>query len=140
MIHIRFVQIDIVIYFRTNTISLENLFATYLEYQHPMVLCGTALGNINGSILIKYLNCYMITIIIIFKKVYISSNNVIVYINSYESGILEDPAAHPPAGIFQMTVDPEEAPDTPEIITLSFEKGIYVLCLYFYLKYSCMNK
>lgn len=43
---------------------------------------------------------------------------------SYESGILEDPAAHPPEGIYQMTTDPEKAPDTPEILTVTFQEGV----------------
>lgn len=43
---------------------------------------------------------------------------------SYESGILENPATHPPEGIFQMTTDPEKAPDTPELITVGFKSGI----------------
>lgn len=42
---------------------------------------------------------------------------------SYESGILEDPAAEPPAGIYQMTVDPEKASDTKDSIVISFKGG-----------------
>ncbi|ORX61590.1 argininosuccinate synthase [Hesseltinella vesiculosa] len=40
---------------------------------------------------------------------------------SYEAGILEDPN-----DMWKLTVDPEEAPNTPERITISFEKGIPV--------------
>jgi argininosuccinate synthase len=42
---------------------------------------------------------------------------------SYEGGILEDPWAGPPAGMFRMTADPEEAPDEPELVTIRFNKG-----------------
>jgi len=42
---------------------------------------------------------------------------------SYEGGVLEDPWADPPQGMFRMTVDPEEAPDQPETMTIGFEKG-----------------
>lgn len=42
---------------------------------------------------------------------------------SYEGGILEDPWADPPEGMFRMTADPEQAPDTPETLTLRFEGG-----------------
>ncbi|XP_068239157.1 argininosuccinate synthase [Palaemon carinicauda] len=42
---------------------------------------------------------------------------------SYESGILENPATFPPEGIFQMTVDPEKAPDTPQMMTINFKEG-----------------
>ena len=42
---------------------------------------------------------------------------------SYEGGILEDPWAAPPAGMFRLTTDPEDAPDEPEWVTIGFEKG-----------------
>ncbi len=42
---------------------------------------------------------------------------------SYEGGVLEDPWAPPPAGMFRMTTDPEDAPDTPEHVTIAFEQG-----------------
>ncbi|MCP3958472.1 MAG: argininosuccinate synthase [bacterium] len=42
---------------------------------------------------------------------------------SYEGGILEDPWAGPPEGMFRMTTDPEDAPDEPEHVTIRFEKG-----------------
>ncbi len=42
---------------------------------------------------------------------------------SYEGGVLEDPWTPPPPGMFRMTVDPEEAPDHPELVTIGFEAG-----------------
>jgi argininosuccinate synthase len=42
---------------------------------------------------------------------------------SYEGGVLEDPWAGPPKGMFRMTVDPEDAPNEPEYITIGFEAG-----------------
>ena len=39
---------------------------------------------------------------------------------SYEGGVLEDPWVSPPAGMFRMTVDPESAPDEPEVVTVAF--------------------
>ncbi|XP_076059071.1 argininosuccinate synthase isoform X2 [Oratosquilla oratoria] len=45
---------------------------------------------------------------------------------SYESGVLEDPWSHPPPGIMTMTTNPEDAPDTSDIITIHFEKGLPV--------------
>ncbi len=42
---------------------------------------------------------------------------------SYEGGVLEDPWAPPPDGMFRWTVDPEKAPDTPEWVTIGFEEG-----------------
>ncbi|KAJ2782326.1 argininosuccinate synthetase [Coemansia javaensis] len=42
---------------------------------------------------------------------------------SYEAGILEDPNVTPPKDMWKLTVDPEDAPDTPERITITFSAG-----------------
>lgn len=42
---------------------------------------------------------------------------------SYEGGVLEDPWVAPPKGMFRMTVDPWEAPDMMETLSIEFEKG-----------------
>ena len=42
---------------------------------------------------------------------------------SYEGGILEDPWAEPPAKMFQLTNDPEAAPDVPLALEIAFERG-----------------
>ncbi len=42
---------------------------------------------------------------------------------SYEGQILEDPAAEPEEDMWLWTTSPEKAPDTPEYITIGFEKG-----------------
>jgi len=42
---------------------------------------------------------------------------------SYESGILENPATHAP-DLWQMTVSPKDAPDTPEVLTIEFAGGV----------------
>jgi len=42
---------------------------------------------------------------------------------SYEGGILEDPWAAPPRDMFRMTVNPEDAPDEAETVTIRFERG-----------------
>ncbi|CZR61064.1 ARG1 Argininosuccinate synthetase [Phialocephala subalpina] len=43
---------------------------------------------------------------------------------SYEAGILEDPDVTAPEDMWKLTVDPLNAPDTPEDFTLVFEKGL----------------
>jgi argininosuccinate synthase len=43
---------------------------------------------------------------------------------SHEGGPLEDPAFEPEPSMFKLTVDPQLAPDTPEYVTIDFEKGI----------------
>ncbi len=45
---------------------------------------------------------------------------------SIEGGLLENPAFHPPEDIYAWTVSPLEAPDTPEVVQISFEKGVPV--------------
>jgi len=42
---------------------------------------------------------------------------------SYEGGVLEDPWAAPPKGMWRLTVDPEDAPDEPEEVVVAFERG-----------------
>jgi len=42
---------------------------------------------------------------------------------SSEGKVLEDPAEDAPTYVYQRTVNPEDAPDTPEYIEVGFEKG-----------------
>ncbi|HEX2154936.1 MAG TPA: argininosuccinate synthase [Acidimicrobiia bacterium] len=42
---------------------------------------------------------------------------------SYEGGVLEDPWSPPPPGMFRLTSDPEDAPDEPQYVTVTFEAG-----------------
>jgi argininosuccinate synthase len=43
--------------------------------------------------------------------------------SSSEGKILEDPALEPEPYVFQRTIDPEDAPDTPTYINVGFDKG-----------------
>lgn len=45
---------------------------------------------------------------------------------SYEGGILEDPAVEPPEDMFLLTRSPQNAPDRPTTVEISFAKGIPV--------------
>ncbi|MDR1397323.1 MAG: argininosuccinate synthase [Desulfarculales bacterium] len=51
-----------------------------------------------------------------------SSDRNLLHI-SFEAGILEDPWLEPPEEMYLLSVSPEKAPDTPEIITVDFERG-----------------
>ncbi len=42
---------------------------------------------------------------------------------SSEGKVLEDPGQEPPAYVWQRTVDPEHAPNTPEMVEIGFERG-----------------
>ena len=45
---------------------------------------------------------------------------------SIECGALEDPMTPPPSDAFQITADPQTAPDKPEKVTIEFEHGVPV--------------
>ena len=45
---------------------------------------------------------------------------------SIEGGKLEDPSYHTPEEIYLWTVSPEQAPDSPETISITFSKGVPV--------------
>jgi len=45
---------------------------------------------------------------------------------SHEGGPLEDPSFEPEASMFKLSVDPMDAPDTPEKVTIEFEAGVPV--------------
>jgi argininosuccinate synthase len=43
--------------------------------------------------------------------------------SSSEGKVLEDPAEEPPPYVYMRTIAPEEAPDTPTVVTIGFKKG-----------------
>lgn len=45
---------------------------------------------------------------------------------SHEGGILEDPALEPEKAMFLFSVDPEDAPDEPEVVKIEFAQGVPV--------------
>jgi argininosuccinate synthase len=55
------------------------------------------------------------------KKIYSRDRNL--WHISHEGGVLEDPGQSPPKDLFLLTTDPADAPNTPEIVTIGFEKG-----------------
>ena len=50
---------------------------------------------------------------------------------SYEAGVLEDPSKPPPKGLWKLTLDPENAPEQGEDVSIIFEKGIPVALSFF---------
>src|SRR5437868_10483113 len=55
------------------------------------------------------------------EKIY--SRDANIWHLSHEGGILEDPAQAPPADLFMLSATPENAPDTPEMVAIEFERG-----------------
>ena len=55
------------------------------------------------------------------EKIYSHDRNI--WHLSHEGGILENPASEPEESMFELTVAPERAPDTPEYVEVAFERG-----------------
>ena len=77
--------------------------------------------------LIQYAQQENIPIQMASKKSYSSEKSYSIDKNimhtSYEGGILEDCSAEPEESMFLWTNSPEKAPDTPEYVSITFEKG-----------------
>jgi argininosuccinate synthase len=56
------------------------------------------------------------------KSIYSRDRNI--WHLSHEGGILEDPWMEPEKEMFQLTVDPQDAPDEPEYVEIDFQEGI----------------
>jgi len=70
---------------------------------------------------IEYATRYKIPIAQTEKDIYSRDRNI--FHLSHEGGLLEDPWNEPEADMFQLSVDPEDAPDDPEYVEVGFEKG-----------------
>jgi argininosuccinate synthase len=81
-------------------------------------------GFQSRSDLIAYAARHKIPITATKEKPYSMDRNLMHI--SYEGGILEDPWAEPPPGIFILTRAPEDAPDKPVYIEIDFASGIPV--------------
>ena len=70
---------------------------------------------------IDYAKAHNVPVVATKEKIY--SRDANLWHLSHEGGVLEDPNAEPPKDLFVLTVDPEDAPDTPETVTILFEQG-----------------
>jgi argininosuccinate synthase len=70
---------------------------------------------------IAYAEKYGIPVPVTAEKPYSMDANLLHI--SYEGGVLEDPWTGPPASMFKMTVDPKDAPDEAEFVTVGYEAG-----------------
>src|SRR5688500_1004867 len=55
------------------------------------------------------------------EKIYSRDRNL--WHISHEGGVLEDPAQGPPKDVFMLSTDPQDAPDSPEDVTIGFLAG-----------------
>ena len=70
---------------------------------------------------IAYAKAHNVPITATKEKIYSRDRNI--WHISHEGGVLEDPAAAPPADLFMLSVSPEDAPDEAEEVTIGFDKG-----------------
>jgi argininosuccinate synthase len=70
---------------------------------------------------IDYANERQIPITASREKIYSHDRNI--WHLSHEGGILEDPASEPEESMFELTVAPENAPDKPEYVEVTYEQG-----------------
>lgn len=71
--------------------------------------------------MLEYARAHGIEVPVTLKKPYSCDRNLLHL--SFEGGVLEDPWAEPPADMFQLTVDPADAPGTPTCVEVDFEQG-----------------
>ncbi|MBL6989858.1 MAG: argininosuccinate synthase [Bacteriovoracaceae bacterium] len=74
--------------------------------------------------LINYAKKHGIEVKSTIKKSYSEDENILHI--SHESGILDDPAQAAPEEVYSWTTNPQEAPDTPTEISITFKDGIAV--------------
>jgi len=70
---------------------------------------------------IAYAELHKIPVAATRDKIYSRDRNI--WHISHEGGILEQPAAAPPADVFMLTTAPENAPNEPEEVTIGFLNG-----------------
>ncbi|MFZ4794669.1 MAG: argininosuccinate synthase [Blastocatellia bacterium] len=70
---------------------------------------------------IDYANERQIPITASREKIYSHDRNI--WHLSHEGGILEDPASEPEESMFELSVSPENAPDKPEYVEVTYECG-----------------
>jgi len=71
--------------------------------------------------LINYAKEHDIHVPVTAKKPYSMDRNLLHI--SFEGGVLEDPWNAPPEDMFTLSCSPEDAPDTPEEVTIDFVRG-----------------
>ncbi len=71
--------------------------------------------------LIEYAKAHGIAVPVTAAKPYSMDRNLLHI--SYEGGVLEDPWNEAPEDMYKLTVDPRRAPDEPESVEITFDKG-----------------
>ncbi len=89
---------------------------------HIKIIAPWREWNLNSrTSLMEFAKKYGIPVPTTRKNPYSTDRNMLHI--SYEGGALEDPWEQPPEEMFTLTVSPKDAPDTPESVEITFEKG-----------------
>lgn len=70
---------------------------------------------------LEYAAAHQVPVSSTLKSIYSRDRNL--WHLSHEGGLLEDPWAEPEESMYQITVAPEDAPNTPEYVEITFEEG-----------------
>lgn len=70
---------------------------------------------------LEYAAAHQVPVSSTLKSIYSRDRNL--WHLSHEGGLLEDPWAEPEESMYQITVAPEDAPDTPDYVEITFEEG-----------------
>jgi len=73
---------------------------------------------------LAYARAHNVPVAVTEKSIYSRDRNL--WHISHEGGVLENPWSEPEEAMFVLTVAPEAAPDTPQVVTVDFEKGFPV--------------
>ena len=73
---------------------------------------------------VDYANLHGIEVLVTPKSPYSRDHNI--WYISHEGGVLEDPAQAPPDDLLLMTKTLNQTPETPELVSINFEKGVPV--------------
>lgn len=96
--------------------------AAYHFNPHIKIIAPWREWDLNSrEALIAYAEKHGIPVPVTQKKPYSCDRNLLHI--SFEGGLLEDPWAEPDEDMYVLSVAPEAAPDTPEYIEITFEKG-----------------
>ena len=87
----------------------------------PVIAPWRCWDNRSREDAIAYAQAHNVPITATKEKIYSRDRNI--WHISHEGGVLEDPAASPPADLFMLSTSPEDAPDEAEEVTIGFDKG-----------------
>jgi argininosuccinate synthase len=103
-------------------VRFESAYAALAPEMEMIVPWRHDKWNLSGRMaMLEYLKARNIPTTASATKIYSRDRNL--WHISHEGGLIEDPANAPPDDAWLMTTDPAKAPNTPEEVVLTFQKG-----------------